>query len=117
MMNYGLEIYINDEYVCRAGFENKYHVLTSIINSVRRESDNSEELFFQVGGRDSETEQHVDWIKKELKSGDRISIQVITDKFDKPLHIREGSSGELMLKRKIEHYYKLKDELKDYLTD
>lgn len=117
MTNYGLEIYLNDNYVCRAGFENKYHVLSFIVTSVRREFDNSEELFLQVGGLNSETDQHFDWINTEFENGDKISIQVIPDKFDKPLKIREGDSKKFILERKIAYYYKLKAELKDHLID
>jgi hypothetical protein len=117
MTNYGLEIYLNDSYLCRAGFENTYHVLTCMINSFRRDIDKGEELFLEVAGLNSETDQNFDWINTELKSGDRISIQIITDKFDKPSKIREGDSKKFILERKIEYYHKLKEELKEHLTD
>jgi hypothetical protein len=116
MINYGFEIYLNDNYLCRAGFENSYHVLTLILTSARR-SNNIEDLALNVGGLNSETEQHVRWANTDLKNGDRISVQIVTDKFDQPPNVRERESKEMDLKRKIEYYYKLKEELKDYLDD
>ncbi len=117
MKNYGLEIHLNDNYVCRAGFENTYHVLTCIITSVRRKSGKSEELFMQISGLDSEAEQQHRWMNTDLKSGDKISIQVISDKFDKPSEIKERDSEKVILERKIKYFHQLKEELKDHLTD
>ncbi len=117
MTNYGLEIYLNDNYVCRAGFESKHYVLTCIVNALRRASGKSEELFLQVSGLNSDTGQYVDWAKMELKNGDNISIQVVSDNFDKPVHIRGTDSQEAILKKKIERYYALKEELKDHLPN
>ena len=116
MTNYGFEIHLNDNYVCRAGFENACHVLTAIFTSTKR-SNNTEDLALTVTGLNSETEQLPEWFNQQLKNGDRISIQIITDTFDKPSKFKERPSNETDLKRKIEHYYKLKEELKDHLND
>jgi hypothetical protein len=116
MTNYGFEIYLNDNYLCRAGFENPYHILTLVLTSLRR-TDNYEDLALQVSGLDSDTRVRPDWINRELKNGDRISIQIITDKFDKPSKFKEVESKEIDLKRKIEYYHKLKEELKEHLED
>jgi hypothetical protein len=117
MTNYGFEIELNGEILHRAGFDNQYYVLNCIISSMRRKIDESEELDFRVSGLNSDTEQHVDWMVQKLKLGDKISVQVIADNFDKPVKVRARDSKQVILEEKIKYYYKLKEELKEHLTE
>lgn len=114
MTNYGFEIHINDKYLCRAGFENAYHVLSLILTSAKR-TNNTEDLAMNIAGVNSETENYCDWVNTPLKLGDRISIQIVTENFDKPLRVREKESSQFVLERKLEYYHKLKEELKEHL--
>ena len=91
--------------------------------SVRRKLDengelnDNEELYFSVGGLNSDTDHYVDWVRQDLKPGDKISIQVINDKFDEPVSIKETEPKEVIIQRKIEYYHQLKEELKEYLNE
>jgi hypothetical protein len=72
-------------------------------------------LYFDIGGLDSEADQHATWLQENLKPGDTLSIKVINDNFDKSVFYNERTSKEEKRKRKIDYYYQLKEELKDYL--
>jgi hypothetical protein len=111
----GFKVAINNELFCRAGFQNKHSIVTCILDSVWRKNETSEESHISVGGLNSDTKQHVDWFKRELREGDIISIEVISNNFDEPKSIREPKPEKELLKRKLRNYYKLKEELKDYL--
>lgn len=112
---FGFKVLINDEIICRAGFENENAVVTCILDSIRRKNDDSEELNITIGGLNSDTNQHVDWYKNNLQEGDKISIEIISNDFDTPSLIRERMSEKDIIARKLEYFNKLKTELKDYL--
>ena len=101
----------------RAGLDCRHYVLSCILNSLRRESDESEELNIGVSGWDIKADQHVYWMREDLKLGDTSSIKVIDDNFDDPVACTERVSDEEIRKRKIDHYYRLKEELKEYLDE
>ncbi|MDR2039711.1 MAG: hypothetical protein LBQ60_17460 [Bacteroidales bacterium] len=117
MSNYGFEVGLNGKTLTRAGLNDTYFVLTCILDSFRRKIDESEELYLSVGGLKPETEQYVDWVKRNLKLGDVVSIQVINDDFDQPVSVKEKEPREVELKRKIEYFHQLKEELKGYLDE
>lgn len=112
---FGFKVLLNNIIVCRAGFKNENAVVTCILDSIRREDDNSEKLNINIGGLNAETSQHVDWYKNSLQEGDKITIEIITDNFDTPISIRESKVNKDLIARKIEYFYKLKEELKDHL--
>ena len=114
-MNYGFEVELNGEILARAGYDNHYFVVSCVLHSLRRKLDESEELYISVGGLSNE--EHVYWINQNLKFGDKISLRVINDNFDMPVTIGSKISKEEETKRKIEYYYKLKEELKEYLEE
>jgi len=117
---YGFEISLNGKQLCRAGFEKELSVLTCHIVSIRRERDDKEELDIRVGGLNSETDQHVDWVKQDLKEGDKLSIEVITDSFDPPTSVRPRTDKSLeafVLKSKLKTFYALREELKEHIQD
>ena len=117
MNNYGFEIGLNGKKLVRAGLYCRHYVLTCILGSLRRDSDESEELKINVSGLDINADQHVDWMREDLKLGDTLSIKVIDDNFDKPVACRERVSEEEIRKDKIDYYYRLKKELKEYLDE
>lgn len=92
-------------------------MVTCIFNSVRRENLNLEELDFSVSGLNSDTKQHVTWHRGKLEKGDKISLEIISDNFDLPISIREPKSEKDIIAQKIKQYNKLKEDLKEYLTD
>jgi len=117
MNNYGFEIGLNGKKLIRAGLDCRHYVLSCILNSLRRDKDESEELNIDVSGWDIKADQHVNWLREDLKLGDTLFIKVIDDNFDNPVASTERVSEEEIRKRKIEHYYHLKEELKEYLDE
>lgn len=117
MKNYGVEIEYNGEKLIRAGFEDRYFVLSCIFSLLRRKRDESEEYSLSVGGLNIETDQSVDWLRQELKLGDKISVEVIDGDFNKPTKVKEAMSKEELLKQKIDYYYRLKEELKGHIEE
>lgn len=116
MKNYGLEVELNGKKLCRAGFEEKYFVLSAHLTYVRREMDESEEFYFGVGGLDSVEDVHVDWVSENLELGDVMTFRVIDKDYDMPQIRRNTLSEEEILQNKLKHYYQLQEELKEYLN-
>ena len=88
---YGFKVQLNNKVVCRAGFDKENSVVSCIIDSIRRENDETEELNINVGGLNSDTNQYVDWFRNALKDGDKITIDVISGDFDSPVTIRNST--------------------------
>ena len=112
---FGFKVHVNGNQICRAGFAKENSVVTCILTSVNRGNDSSDELDISISGLNSETKQHVTWHKEKLKKGDTISLEVITENFDKPTSIREPKPEKEIIARKIKQYKRLQEELKDYL--
>ena len=56
-----------------------------MVNSIRREGEEKEELEVSVGGLNFETEQNGSWfMNSNLKEGDKVSFEIITSAFNKP---------------------------------
>lgn len=114
--NFGFKVHINGHQICRAGFEKENSVVTCILTTVNRENDSSQELDISISGLNSETKQHVTWHKENLKKGDTIALEVITDNnFDKLTSISEPQSEKEIIARKMKQLKRLQEELKDYL--
>lgn len=116
----GLEIKKNGKYLCRAGLDEENGVLTCIVDIVKRIGESKEELNLNIGGLNSRTRQQVRWLAEPLKQGDTISVEVIDENYDPPTQITGPDSDQFLseeeiLKKKIEYFYQLKQELKDYL--
>ncbi|PQV46849.1 hypothetical protein CLV33_1081 [Jejuia pallidilutea] len=114
---FGFQITINDKKICRAGFENKNSVLTCILDSIRRENDESEELNISIAGLNSDTKERANWFQSKLNEKDKISIEIISDNFDSPISMRSALSEKDIITRKLKTYHKLKEELKEYLEE
>jgi hypothetical protein len=66
------KISLNGKKLCLAGID-RDGVLTAIVNSVT--GNGREDLFLEVGGLVSKTDEHVKWInQKRLRVGDRIRV-------------------------------------------
>lgn len=119
---YGFKVLLNEEVVCRAGFEEGNSVVTCILSSVRRKDDASEELNLSIGGLISDSDQNASWYNNNnLQEDDKISIEIISSDFDPPASIKskisEKDIAAHQLKNQLKHYYKLKEELKEYLDE
>jgi len=93
------EIYLNDESLCLAGIGDD-GVLTAIVSWVTGKK--AADLFLQVGGLISPTDEHVSWIQqKRLRVGDQIRVKVVKVKsVDEPLRkYRRDPAKELRAKK------------------
>jgi hypothetical protein len=117
MDNIGFEVKLNEQVLCRAGFKDKYYVLSCILDSVSREQDQDKEIRLSIGGLNSVSNQHVKWSASQLNIGDNISIKVISQNFDSPSEIIEQDPEEFLIEQKIKYFYRLKEELKEYLEE
>lgn len=114
MSSYGFEVQVNGEQLCKAGIDTDRHVVTCILDALRRLNE-PDELCLTVSGLNSVTGEYPEWVKKELKDGDTITIKVITQDFAPPHRIRPIISKEKMLDNKLQYYYQLREELKEHL--
>jgi len=114
MSSYGFEVQVNGEKLCKAGIDTDRHVVTCILDALRRLNE-PDELRLTVSGLNSVTGEYPEWVKKELKDGDTITIKVITQDFEAPHRIRPTISKEKMLGNKLQYYYRLREELKEHL--
>lgn len=91
-----LEILVNGRPACVSGM-NGYGVLSAILHRVKRNPKkypgntmsrtewSKERIELQIGGLDSTVNKHLDWITKELRIGDEVSIRLLpSGKFDTP---------------------------------
>lgn len=114
MSNYGFEVLINGEHLCKAGIDTDRHVVTCILTALRRPNE-PDELDLTVSGLNSLTGEHPEWVNKELKEGDTITIKVITADFEPARRIRPKVSKEKTLNDKLRYYHQLREELKEHL--
>jgi len=95
----GFRVALNGNQLVTAGLAG-HHVVSAILSYVVRDPARKagwpnprtfveRELEFSVGGLDSDLEQHVNWLARELAVGDRIEIQIVdADAFDAPVSRR-----------------------------
>ena len=115
---YGFKVLLNQELVCRAGFEEENAVVSCNLASIRRQGEDTEELNMSIGGLLSDTVQYATWYNNyDLKEGDKISFEVIASDFDSPAIMKERMSEEHALANKLKHFYILKEELKEHLKE
>ena len=91
----GFRIVLNGKQLVTAGLGG-HHVVSAILSSVVRDPATKpdwpagrvfveRELEFSVGGLDSDRNQHVDWLMRKVKAGDRIEIEIVdADELDAP---------------------------------
>lgn len=114
----GFEIRLNNKMLCRAGLNTHHSVVTCCLGIVKRKIAPSEEIFLNIEGLNSDKKEHVSWFNENsLKENDEISIKIISTNFDVPKIVQKGLSPEEEIQEKINYFYLLKEELKDYLKD
>ena len=88
---------MNGKKLCLAGIGDD-GVLTAITNWVSGGPHDAADLFVEVGGLVSPSEEHLNWIKqKPLRVGDEIRVKIVeTDSVDEPIdRYRADSSRDL----------------------
>jgi hypothetical protein len=109
-------ISLNGTEVCTAGVRD-VGVLSAIVTWVRRRPKNSrrgrateEQLVFEVGGLDSDANEHLKWLSQRLRVGDRVAIDVIeSESVDTPKRRHRDDPG--MVEREKRRYFeRLKKE-------
>jgi hypothetical protein len=105
-MPLGFHVQLNDETPIRAG-DDAISVLTTMITYVAR----SHEIELRVGGlwvSQSSGKEHVGWLQRELRVGDRI-VLTVTDSgdVDPPAH-RTQEDPELVEQMERKYYEQLK---------
>ena len=105
-MPLGFRVELNDETLIRAG-DDAISVLTAMVTYVA----SRQEIELRVGGlfaRQSSGNEHVDWLQRELRVGDRI-VLTITDSgaVDLPAH-RTQEDPELAEQMERKYYEQLK---------
>lgn len=89
-------IFVNGKCVTTAGLPG-HHVVSVILSSIHRDAAKwmrdegfvERELCFDVGGLDSDRQEHVDWFGKAPRVGDRIEVEILdTIEVDRPIRRR-----------------------------
>lgn len=112
------EVSLNGEKICLAGIPAQYSVLAVHTIRVRRRGEEIETLDLNVSGLNSETSEQYRWQTRDLRINDEIRIKIVDSDFpDQPDEIIPQESKDDSLKRKIEYFYRLKEELKDHIQD
>ena len=111
------EVTLNGQKIATAQIESDFGVLTTIVTWVRRD-DNSESLNLSISGLDSVAGKNIKWAAHDLKIGDKLLVSVIdetTTQTDEG--VIEIFDTTTVLDHKLMTYHKLKEELKEYLTE
>ena len=113
------EVFLNGKRACVAGVPG-FGVLSLIMSSVRRRPEPGrrsrvkQELRLDVGGlesRDPGPGEHLRWIARRLRAGDRVSIRVLrTDTVDPPV-TRHRDDPAVIERAKRRYLARLKKEL------
>jgi hypothetical protein len=86
------EVHLNGKRLCVAGIDGDC-VLSVIVNHVAGHDRN--ELWLNVGGLISTTEEHLRWKTPRLKVGDKVALRIVeTDQVDKPVKRYRTDSKE-----------------------
>ena len=105
-MPLGFQVQLNDETPIRAG-DAAISVLTAMVSYVA----SRQEIELRVGGlfvRQSAGNEHVDWLQRELRVGDRLVLTVTdSSELDPPAH-RTQEDPELAQRTERKYYERLK---------
>lgn len=117
-MTIAFAVTINNETKIIAGIE-EISVLTFILcfrKAKTSDEDTIDEIELRVGGlisRDRYDNEHLDWIKRHLKSGDEITIRIVeTSETTKPI-ARRSEDPNLVQKAERKYYESLKQKYQD----
>lgn len=114
-MNVALEISLNGEVICTAGFDKTVqHAVSVIIQADNRPYD-EDDIFIDAGGGIRGSHELAKWLEKRpLTAGDEISFKIVTtDHLDAPG--RSIAMNELIAHEydKVRQFHMLEKELKD----
>ncbi len=106
---------LNGKSLCTAGVRD-FGVLSTIVTWVRRKPENSrdgksieEELTADIGGLDSKSKEHLQWLNRPLTVGDSVTIDIVEAKrIDKPK--RRYREDPKMVERAKRYFERLKKE-------
>lgn len=104
-MPLGFQVQLNEDRPIRAG-DDAMSVLTAMVTYVA----SRQEIDVRVGGMFAHQSgnEHVEWLQRELRVGDRILVTVTdSSDVDPPTH-RRSEDPELMEKMEREYYERLK---------
>src|SRR5260370_14836191 len=94
------EVFLNGERFCLAGIAGRC-VLTVIIDHVKGKIDPVDDVDLHVGGLISDTDEHVNWGRTQLSTGDEVRVRIIeSDSADEPIRRLTRDSEEDLEQRK-----------------
>ena len=99
------EIHVNGKRVCTAGI-GEPGVLSAILNWIGSEPRKGaqkadESASIRVGGLVSSTEEHVTWVRRDLRRGDEVVIRVVeTEHADRPRQRDRDTAGKIRSRQK-----------------
>lgn len=107
---------LNGRDICTAGIRD-FGVLTAMVTWVRRKPEQGrrgkrieEQLTADIGGLDSAANEHVSWLSRRLRVGDRIAIEVAkSDRADTPKR-RRRDDPQIVERAKRRYFERLKKE-------
>ncbi len=112
----GFKVTLNNKLITTAGINtNNFGATICIIDSVKRQVDNSEHLKLTITGINASNDM-LTWCKQDLELGDTIELEVVKAPFNAPIEVKKSHKTDAeILEQKLKQFYKLKEELKDYL--
>ena len=116
------KVSLNGKRVCTAGVRN-FGVVSAIVTWVRRRPEKSrdgksieEELTADIGGLDSDANEHLKWLARRLNVGDRITVEVVdADRVDKPKR-RYRDDPKKVERAKKRYFERLEKEFEENAT-
>lgn len=113
------EVSLNGTKICQAGIDAEFGVLTAHVTWVKRIGATKETVDLDVSGLNSETENHIRWVGRPLSVNDEITIRVTESvRPDPPYSVKHKDLIEKEYRaRQLEIFYRLREELKDLITD
>lgn len=107
------KVSLNGRKVCVAGVPH-LGVLSAILTSVRRRPEHrgptERALVVEIGGLDSDTREHLTWLRRRLRIGDRVAIEILeAQDVDAPARRRRDDPA-LVERAKRRYFERLKKE-------
>lgn len=111
-----LKVSLNGRRVCTAGVRD-FGAVSAIVTWVRRKPERSrnskrieEELTVDIGGLDSDANEHLKWLARRLDVGDRITVEVVdSNRVDKAKR-RHRDDPRKVERAKKRYFERLKKE-------
>ena len=114
------KVSLNGTKVCTAGVRD-VGVLSAMVTWVRRKPEHrqrgggrEEQLRVEVGGLDSDANEHLRWLSRRLRVGDRLAIEVIESEIADTPKRRHRDDPRMVQRAKRRYFARLK---KEYAAD